>query len=192
MTVPFVSFEEQLNTTVAVLRGIAEQAPQIEQIAALVCEKLLHGHTLLTCGNGGSAADAQHLAEELTGRYRANRRAFPAICLAADNTAITCIANDFGYEQVFARQVEAYGRPGDVLVCFTTSGNSPNILAALETARSQGLVTIALLGKGGGKARHLADHKIVVASNDSARVQEAHMQIVHFMCEVVERSVVKV
>ncbi|HEU5088648.1 MAG TPA: SIS domain-containing protein, partial [Roseiflexaceae bacterium] len=188
----FVSFEEQLNTTVAVLRGVAEQAPQIEQIAALVCERLLLGHTLLTCGNGGSAADAQHLAEELTGRYRANRRPFPAICLAADTTAITCIANDFGYEQVFARQVEAYGRPGDVLVCFTTSGNSPNILAALETARSRGLVTIALLGKGGGKAQHHADHKIVVASDDSARVQEAHMQIVHFICEVVERAVVKV
>ncbi|HEU5089176.1 MAG TPA: SIS domain-containing protein, partial [Roseiflexaceae bacterium] len=111
---------------------------------------------------------------------------------AADNTAITCIANDFGYEQVFARQVEAYGRPGDVLVCFTTSGNSPNILAALESARSQGLVTVALLGKGGGKAQHLADHKIVVASDDSARVQEAHMQIVHFMCALVEQAVVKV
>jgi D-sedoheptulose 7-phosphate isomerase len=141
---------------------------------------------LYTCGNGGSAADAGHFAEELSGRYRTNRRALPALSLSIDALAMSCIANDFGYDQVFARQLEAHGKPADVLVVFSTSGNSQSILHALTTARSKQMTTIALLGKGGGAARGMADYEVIVPSLDSGRTQEMHIQIVHYVCEVIE------
>lgn len=179
-------FTSQIQTSLQVIGSLAAQAESIERIATLLRAALLDDRMLLTCGNGGSAADAMHLAEELIGRYRSNRRPFPAICLSADSTALTCIANDFGYDQVFARQVEALGRQGDLLICFSTSGHSPNIVAALHTARAKGMLSVALLGKGGGPARGIASHEIIVASDDSGRIQEAHMQIVHYLCEVME------
>jgi D-sedoheptulose 7-phosphate isomerase len=182
-------FADQLEASVSVFRALAAQSATVDRIAELVRDALLGGAMLLTCGNGGSAADAMHFAEELVGRYRSNRRALPAICLAADPTALTCIANDFGYELVFARQLEALARPGDVLVCFSTSGNSPNVVAALQAASARGLRSVALLGNGGGLARSLATHVLVVESDESARIQEAHMQIVHYICEVVEQAV---
>ena len=183
------SFQTQLDAGLAVLQSLAGQAQQIEQIAATVRDALLAGHTLLTCGNGGSATDAQHLAEELIGRYRANRRALPAIALTADSATLTCIANDFGYDAVFARQIEGLARPGDLLLCFSTSGNSPNINAALRAAHARGAGTIALLGKDGGAARGLADQSLVVASHDTAHIQAAHLQILHYICELVEDAV---
>ena len=183
------SFQAQLDAGLAVLQSLASQAQQIERIAATVRDALLGGRTLLTCGNGGSATDAQHLAEELIGRYRANRRALPAIALTADSAALTCIANDFGYDAVFARQVEGLARPGDLLLCFSTSGNSPNISAALRAARARGAGTIALLGKDGGAARGLADQALVVNSDDTAHIQAAHLQILHYICELVEDAV---
>src|SRR5215217_1148457 len=179
-------FQAQLNASLAVLQSLAQQADLIEAIAARVYETVAEGRLLLTCGNGGSATDAQHLAEELIGRYRSNRRALPAVALTADSSALTCIANDFGYEAVFARQIEGLGKPGDLLVCFSTSGNSPNILAALRAARERSLGTIALLGKDGGAARELADLALVVPARDTARIQEAHLQVLHYICEVVE------
>ncbi|MEP7188538.1 MAG: SIS domain-containing protein [Roseiflexaceae bacterium] len=185
------SFQSQLDAGLAVLQSLASQSEQIEQIAATVRDTLLAGRTLLTCGNGGSATDAQHLAEELIGRYRANRRALPAIALTADSAALTCIANDFGYDAVFARQVEGLARPGDLLLCFSTSGNSPNISAALRAAGARGAGTIALLGKDGGAARSLADHALVVASDDTAHIQAAHLQILHYICELVEHAVLR-
>src|SRR4029079_3468706 len=148
MTAP--SFQTQIDASLAVLRSLVGQAALIDTIAGRVRDTLLGGQKLLRCGNGGSATDAQHLAEELIGRYRANRRALPAIALTADSAALTCIANDFGYEAVCARQVEGLARPGDLLLCFSTSGNSPNISAALRAARARGAGTIALLGKDGG------------------------------------------
>jgi D-sedoheptulose 7-phosphate isomerase len=184
------TLQAQLDASCAVIQALAGQADTIDHIAARVRDALLDGHLLLTCGNGGSATDAQHLAEELTGRYRANRRALPAIALTADSAALTSIANDFGYQQIFARQVEALARPGDLLLCFSTSGNSPNILAALAAARACGAYSIALLGKDGGAARALADLPLVVASGDTARIQEAHLQILHYICEVVEEAVI--
>ena len=183
------SIHEQLDASCAVIQSLAAQAELIEQIAARVRDGMLGGHLLLTCGNGGSATDAQHLAEELVGRYRGNRRALPAMALTADSSALTCIANDFGYEYVFSRQVEALARPGDLLLCFSTSGNSPNVLAALRAARERGASSIALLGKDGGAARGLADLALVVASSDTARIQEAHLQVLHYICEVVEEAV---
>ncbi len=140
---------------------------------------LQEGNKVLTCGNGGSAADALHLAEELVGRYERDRRAWPAVSLAADPTALTCIGNDFGFEFVFSRQVEALGKPGDVLVVFSTSGNSPNLVRALEAARRLELRSISLLGKTGGRCQGLADLEIIVPSLNGARVQEVHTFILH-------------
>lgn len=162
--------------------GLGPVAAMAETIAGV----LKSGHKVLTAGNGGSAADALHMAEELTGRYRANRRALPAIALAADGTALTCIGNDFGFEQVFSRQVEALGRPGDVLVVFTTSGNSPNIVAAHASARALGLRTLALLGRDGGILKGRSDIEWVVPHSQSARIQELHGWALHAILEVVE------
>lgn len=180
------SFREQLDQTTAVIATLKAQSAVVDQIADVIATSVLAGHTLFTCGNGGSAADAGHFAEELSGRYRSNRRALPAQSLSIDALAITCIANDFGYDVVFARQIEALGRAHDLLCVLSTSGNSPSILAALQAAHAKGMQTIALLGKGGGQARGMATYEIIIPSNDSGRVQEMHMQIIHFVCEVIE------
>lgn len=183
------SFRAQSDELMAVLSHFAAQAEAVDAIAGLVAEALIAGHTLFTCGNGGSAADAIHLAEELVGRYRSDRRPLAGVCLNADVGALTCIANDFGYAQVFARPLAALGRPGDILVIFSTSGNSPNILEALQIARARGMLSVALLGKDGGPARALADHALVVPSAASARIQEIHGLILHALCEEVEQRV---
>lgn len=185
MTTP--RYRDQLAVVRAVAEAMEQHAQQVEQIAQIVADAVLNNHTLFTCGNGGSAADAGHFAEELSGRYRTNRRALPAISLSIDALAITCIANDFGYDAVFARQIEAHGKPHDVLVVFSTSGNSPSIIRALDVAKQREMTTIALLGKDGGAARGKADHEIIVPATDSGRIQEAHIQIVHFVCEVIEQ-----
>lgn len=180
------SCRDQVTEAVRVVQSLLDQLDQMEQIVAVVRDALLDGHTVYTCGNGGSATDAIHLAEEFVGRYRSNRRPLPAVCLNTDPGALTCIANDFGYEEVFSRQLAALSRAGDVLVCFSTSGNSPNLLAALEVARERGVISIALLGKDGGQALGRADHALVVNSNESARIQEAHTLILHAICEECE------
>ena len=172
------------------LQSLAAQRADFDRLAAAVTATLRRGGKLLTCGNGGSAADALHLAEELVGRYQRSRRSLPALCLNADPTLLTCIANDFGYDEVFARQVEGLAQPGDLLVAFTTSGNSPNIVRALAAAKARGVTTAALLGKGGGQCRGLADVEFIVAGNDTARIQEAHTVLLHALLEVVERDVV--
>lgn len=184
------TFREQLDEAADVLAAFAPQSGAVDALADLIAGALLDGRTLFTCGNGGSAADAIHLAEELVGRYRANRRPLPAICLNADVGAITCIANDFGYDLIFSRQLEALARPGDILVVFSTSGGSPNVRNALQVARACGVIGVALLGKGGGAARELADHAIVVPSDNSARIQELHGLILHAICEEVEARTV--
>lgn len=182
------SFAQQLQESLALLKALEPLAPEVDRVAALVVAALQAGGTVFTCGNGGSATDAAHLSEELVGRYRANRRPLPAVCLSADGAALTCIANDFGYDQVFARPIAALGKPGDVLVCFSTSGNSPNLLAALEAARARRVTTLALLGGDGGKARALADHALVAPSANGARVQETHTLLLHALCEAVEAA----
>ncbi len=181
------SYRHQLAESTAIIAAMQVQADAVEQIADVIAQNVLAGHTLFTCGNGGSAADAGHFAEELSGRYRGNRRALPAQSLSIDALVITCIANDFGYDAVFARQLEALGRAGDLLFVLSTSGNSASILAVLETARTKSITTIAMLGKGGGQAVGRSDYQIIVPSNDSGRIQEAHMQVIHYICEVIEQ-----
>jgi D-sedoheptulose 7-phosphate isomerase len=168
------------------LESLQTRAEVFDRICRAAADSLRAGGKILTCGNGGSAADAMHLAEELMGRYKANRRPLPAVCLNADPTLLTCIANDFGFDEVFARQVEGLAGPNDLLVCFSTSGNSPNILRALETARTAGARTVALLGRDGGNARGRADLELIVAGNDTARIQEAHTLILHGLLEFLE------
>lgn len=161
----------------------------IQQAANLLVDRLRSSGKILTCGNGGSAADALHLAEELVGRYRDERRSLPGICLNSDPTALTCIANDYGFDAVFSRSLSSLGGPGDVLVTFSTSGNSANVLKALEQARSQKIHTISLLGKDGGKARDLSDLAIVVPSENTARIQEVHTLILHSWLEFIESQI---
>lgn len=160
----------------------------IEQISRQLTESLSQGGTLFWCGNGGSAADCQHMAAELVGRFKNNRRALRSVSLTTDTSVLTCVANDFSYDEVFSRQIEALGRPGDVLIGITTSGNSENVLRALRTSKEMGLITIALLGKEGGVALDLADIPLVIPSESSARVQEGHILIGHILCDLIEKE----
>lgn len=178
--------QQQYNELVQAVADAQSNLAEVERCAQLIADVLQAGGKVLTAGNGGSAADALHLSEELVGRYKNNRRALPAIALAADGTALTCIGNDFGFDQVFARQVEALGAPGDVLVLFTSSGNSQNLILALEMAKSRGVRTVAFLGRGGGKLKGLADAEWIVSSSNGARVQELHGWALHVILEVVE------
>lgn len=176
---------EALRLTVENFRG---QLPAVEATGKKLAASLASGGRILTCGNGGSACDALHLSEELVGRFDRDRRSLSALCLSADAALLTCIANDFGFESVFARQVEGLGRPGDSLVVFSTSGNSPNLVAALHAAKKAGLTTISLLGKTGGKCRGLADHDIIVPSTTTARIQEVHTFILHAWLGLIEEE----
>ena len=170
-------------------QAVAEAKPslaELDRCAQIIADALMSGKKILAAGNGGSAADALHLCEELVGRYKNNRRALPAISLTADGTALTCIGNDYGFDQIFARQIEALGAAGDVLVLFTSSGNSPNLLIAVEAAKARGMQTVALTGRGGGKLKGLTDAEWIVPSQSGARVQELHSWALHIILEVVE------
>jgi D-sedoheptulose 7-phosphate isomerase len=184
MSIP--SLKDSITELRAVLEASTALETQVAAAGAAMMNALRNGGKLMTCGNGGSAADAMHLAEELIGRYRRERRALAAICLNADPTAITCICNDYGYENVFSRGVEALGKAGDVLVGFTTSGNSTNILKALAAAAELGVTTVLLAGKDGGKARGTCDHEIIVPSHNTARIQEVHTLVLHQWLECID------
>jgi D-sedoheptulose 7-phosphate isomerase len=178
----------------ALLEGIAlrqemtAQSRDIARAGALVAEALRAGGKLLICGNGGSAADAQHIAAELTGRFQRNRPALAAIALTTDSSALTAIANDFGYDVVFSRQVEALGRKGDVLLAISTSGNSPNIVLAAERARAQGMTVVGMTGPSGGKLASHADINIAAPGRTTDRIQELHITVGHILCALVESA----
>jgi D-sedoheptulose 7-phosphate isomerase len=157
------------------------------QVAMRITESLNAGGKILFCGNGGSAADAQHLAAEFTGRYLKERRALPAIALSVNTSSLTAIGNDYGFDLVFARQLEALGNRGDVAVGISTSGNSPNVIRALEAAKSKSIYTVALTGKSGGKLRNLADCALCMPSDETPRIQECHILTGHLICDVVEQ-----
>ncbi len=182
--------QNYFESAAAVIAGMKNQARQIVDLSAVLIHCLKNGNKILTCGNGGSAAEALHLAEELTGKYNKNRCALPGLCLNADVTALTCIANDWDFGEVFSRQVEAFGKAGDVLVGFTTSGNSENVVRALNTARKMGIITVGLLGKDGGKARDLCDYPLIVSSPRTSHAQEAHQVILHMLLELIDAEFV--
>ena len=169
-----------------VVRQIQAQQPVLEAIALAMTATLRGGGKILWCGNGGSAGDSQHLAAEIVGRFRRERRGMASIALTTDTSTLTSVANDYGFEAVFSRQVEALGVPGDLVVGISTSGNSRNVIVALETARAQGLVTVAFTGAGGGKLAPLADHLFAVDSRETARIQEAHILAGHMLCDWIE------
>jgi D-sedoheptulose 7-phosphate isomerase len=172
-------------------RFFEEGAPLLLDVGLRIAGSLRAGGKLLAFGNGGSAADAQHFAAELVGRYLRERAAWPALALSTDTSVITAVANDLGYENIFRRQVDAHGRKGDVAFGITTSGRSPNVLAALRLARDRGLLTVGLTGNGGGEAAALVDHLIDVPHFETARIQEVHAMVIHVLCQVVEEELVR-
>jgi D-sedoheptulose 7-phosphate isomerase len=172
----------------AVLSRVAVASDPIAAAATAITEALGSGHLVLVCGNGGSAAEAQHLSGELVGRFRRDREPWPAIALTADMATITAIANDYGYETVFARQVAAFGRPGDVLVGFSTSGESPSVVNAAVAARERGMTVVALTGRAPTSFGRCADVEIAVPAKEAALVQEVHAVLVHLISEIVESS----
>jgi D-sedoheptulose 7-phosphate isomerase len=169
-------------------RFFTESGPLLLEVGARLAESLLQGGRVLTFGNGGSAADAQHLAAELVGPFRRQRPGLAALALSTDPSVVTALGNDLGFDAVFRRQVEAHGRPGDVALGITTSGRSPNVVAGLRAARERGLHTVGLTGNGGGDLAGLVHHLIDVPHTDTARIQEVHVMVVHLLCQVVEES----
>ena len=162
---------------------------EVARAADLIGECFRTGNKLLMCGNGGSAADASHFATELVVRFTKDRRALPAICLASDSGILTACGNDYGFDKIFARQVAAFGQAGDVLICFTTSGNSKNVLHALEEAKARKLKTIAFLGRDGGSTTGIADVDLLVKDDSTARIQEGHQLLIHVLCEIIEAQI---
>ncbi|KAA6463105.1 D-sedoheptulose 7-phosphate isomerase [Acidobacteria bacterium AB60] len=183
------TFQAAIDEHLAVIRGLEDQLSLLEQIARRMTVAVSGGNKVLWCGNGGSAADSQHMAAELMGRFRRERRGLPSIALTTDTSILTAIGNDYGYERVFQRQVEALCRPDDVLVGISTSGNSKNVCAALETARSIGALTVALTGETGGSMADIAELTVRIASRDTARIQEGHILCGHMLCDWIELAV---
>ncbi len=169
-------------------RVARELAPEIERALDMVRNTVRQGGTLLFCGNGGSAADAQHMATEYVVRYMRNRRAYPAIALTTDTSLITAAGNDLGFDHIFSRQIEALGKRGDLLIIHSTSGNSPNVLCAAEAAMALGIPVLALTKRDGGALRLLADHTIVVPTDRTDRAQEIHLCIQHAICDAIEQT----
>ena len=161
---------------------------KIEEVSNILVNVLSNGNTIFWCGNGGSAGDSQHLAAELIGRYKKDRRPLKSLALTTDSSAITCIANDYSYEKVFERQIEGLGTKGDALIGITTSGNSANVVNALSKCSEIGVTSICLLGKDGGAARNIADHSIIVDSDSTARIQEMHIMIGQIFCDLIEHG----
>lgn len=179
-------FGRSISDHLEVVRQLEHEHALLETIAVAMCAALRSGGKILWCGNGGSAADSQHLAAEMVGRFRRERRGLPSVALTTDTSILTAVGNDYGFEAIFARQVEALGVPGDLLVGISTSGNSPNVVAALKTARELGLVTVGFTGAGGGKMAAHADHLLAINATDPARIQEAQILAGHMLCDWIE------
>lgn len=183
-----MNFDASLAETLRTFQALTTIRAEIDRAGDMILATLARGGKLLICGNGGSAAEAAHFATELVGRYAKNRRSLPAIALSSDGSLLSCIGNDFGYDQVFARQVAGLAQPGDLVVVLTSSGNSGNILAALAEAKRLGLESIAFLGRGGGKARGLATCDLIMPGNSGAAAQEAHLFLIHHFCERIDAA----
>jgi D-sedoheptulose 7-phosphate isomerase len=183
-----MTFEASLAETTRTLQALTEIRPAIDQAGRMILETLRGGGKLLIAGNGGSAAEAAHFATELVGRYAKQRRALPAVALSSDGSLVTCVGNDFGFEQAFARQIAGLARPGDLVVLLTSSGNSANLLAALKEARRLGVPTLAFLGRGGGLARGLATCELLIPGGSGAAAQEAQLFLIHHFCELIDEA----
>jgi D-sedoheptulose 7-phosphate isomerase len=181
-------FADQLSAHRELFARLDALAPDVQRAASCLSDALRRGGKLMFCGNGGSAADSQHLASEFTGRFVDDRRPLAALALSTDSSALTCIANDYAFDQVFERQLRGLGRAGDVLIAISTSGNSPNVLRATQAAREIGIAVVGLLGRDGGKLKPLCDVALVVPSDTTARIQEAHIFIGHTLCALVEHA----
>jgi D-sedoheptulose 7-phosphate isomerase len=183
-----MTLADYLAESVAVLEAAQAAIGQevMDRAAASVCEAFSRGKPFLLCGNGGSAADAMHIAGELVGRFLKERRAYRAICLSSNPSVLTAWANDYSYETVFSRQVEAYGEPGAVILGISTSGNSKNVVAAFEQARAMDMTTIAMTGEGGGAMAPLADHLMAVPSRSTPLIQQVHLCLYHYLCATIE------
>jgi len=161
----------------------------LEKITALITSALKNGNKVLLCGNGGSAADSQHIAAEFVGRFKKERRALPAIALTTDTSALTCIANDYSFEVVFSRQIEALGDKGDILIAISTSGASKNVLKAVQAAKAKGIVTVGFSGRDGGELKRISDHCFVAKAEDTSHIQEVHSTALHAICEMVDSRI---
>lgn len=182
---------EQINNSISVKNSILENdalIKLIEDASTEIINSYKDGHTLLLCGNGGSAGDAQHIAGEMVARFRIERRALSAIAFNTNSSVVTAIGNDYEYNKIFERQVEAFGHEGDVLIAISTSGNSESVVRAINKAKEMNIKTVSLLGKDGGACRDISDYAIIVPSDDTPRIQEAHIMIGHIICDIVERS----
>jgi len=175
-----------IDDLVRTLESLKNLEPEVTRATGLIEECLGAGNKLLVCGNGGSATDASHFATEFVVRFAKDRRAFPAICLAGDAGILTAAGNDYGFDEIFARQVAAFGAQGDVLICLTTSGKSKNVVRALQEAKARQMKTISFLGRDGGSTVGIADLDLLVKSDSTARVQEAHQLLLHVLCEIIE------
>ena len=178
--------DRAINGLIETLQSLKKLQPQVARAADFIADCLTNGNKLLICGNGGSASDAAHFATEMVVRFAKDRPAYPAICLTGDGGLLTAAGNDYGFDEIFARQVAAFGVSGDLLICLTTSGKSKNVLRALEEARPRKLKTIAFLGRDGGSTVGIADVDLLVASDSTARIQEAHQLLLHVICEAME------
>ena len=183
-----MTFEASLAESVKTLQGLTALRPAIDRASQMILATLQRGGKLLIAGNGGSAAEAAHFSTELVGRYQKSRRALPAIALSSDSSLITCIGNDYGFDQVFSRQIAGLAKPGDLVVVLTSSGNSANILAALAEAKKLGLESLAFLGRGGGKAKGLATCELIMPGQSGAAAQEAHLFLIHHFCELLDAA----
>jgi len=181
-----MTFDESLAETTQTLQALTQIRPAIDQAGRLILETLRGGGKLLIGGNGGSAAEAAHFATELVGRYAKTRRALPAVALSSDGSLLSCIGNDFGFEHALARQIAALARPGDLVVVITSSGNSANIILALQEAKKLGVATLAFLGRGGGKAKGQATCELLIPGKSGAAAQESHLFLIHHFCELID------
>ena len=181
--------DNSIAATARCIESLAQIRGEINRAAEIILRAVRAGNKLLICGNGGSAAEAGHFSTELVGRYFKNRRSLPAVALSADGSLLTCIGNDYGYDAVFSRQIEGLAKPGDVVVGITSSGNSGNILAALEAARRLGLESISFLGRGGGKAKGRATVDLIIPGDSGRTAQEAHLFLIHHFCDLIDAEV---
>src|SRR5438046_5142660 len=181
--------DQAINGSIETLQSLKKLQPEVALAADFIADCLTNGNKLLICGNGGSASDAAHFATELVVRFAKDRPAYPAICLTGDGGLLTAAGNDYGFDEIFARQVAAFGVPGDVLICLTTSGKSKNVMRALQEAKARKLKTIAFLGRDGGSTIGIADIDLLVKDDSTARIQEAHKLLIHVLCEIIETGI---